>query len=161
MVEPALDGASDLLSDANWCERLTDMYRQWARRRHMQLQEFTPAKGKAPTLLQVTGFGACRTLVAEAGLHIFEEIGEKEGQRTVARVRAAPGPVAEPRPSNAHREFTAMLRESGDPNAIIRRYRENPAPLVRDVKTGWRSGRLDAVLAGDFDLIGSLQHRAE
>src|SRR5581483_10363052 len=35
VVEPALDGSSDPLSDANWCERLTDMYRQWARRRHM------------------------------------------------------------------------------------------------------------------------------
>jgi ATP-dependent Clp protease ATP-binding subunit ClpC len=161
MVEPALDGSSDPLSDASWCGRLTDMYRQWARHRHMQLQEFAPQKGKAPTVLQVTGFGAHRTLTAEAGLHILEEIDGKEGQRTVARVRAAAGPLAEPRPSNAYREFAAMLREGGDPSAIVRRYREGPAPLVRDVKTGWRSGRLDAVLGGDFDLIGALQQRAE
>ena len=32
-----------------------------------------------------------------------------------------------------------------------------PAPLVRDSKAGWRSGRLDAVLGGDFDLIGEAQ----
>jgi hypothetical protein len=27
---------------------------------------------------------------------------------------------------------------------------------VRDVKGGWRSGRLEAVLDGDFDLLGTL-----
>ena len=27
------------------------------------------------------------------------------------------------------------------------------APLVRDLGSGWRSGRFDDVLAGDFDLI--------
>ena len=36
---------------------------------------------------------------------------------------------------------------------VVRRYRENPSPLVRDVRRGWRTGRLDLVLAGDFDLI--------
>jgi hypothetical protein len=25
--------------------------------------------------------------------------------------------------------------------------------MVRDLATGWRSGKLDAVLGGDFDLI--------
>ncbi len=36
---------------------------------------------------------------------------------------------------------------------ITRRYREVPSPLVRDSSRGWRSGRLDRVLDGDFDLI--------
>ena len=36
---------------------------------------------------------------------------------------------------------------------IVRRYRERPTPLVRDAVRGWRTGRLDAVLAGGFDLI--------
>ena len=39
---------------------------------------------------------------------------------------------------------------------IVRRYREDPDMLVRDARKGWRSGKLDAVLAGDFDLIGML-----
>ena len=38
---------------------------------------------------------------------------------------------------------------------IVRRYREHPAPIVRDIAGGWRSGRLAAVLGGDFDLIGA------
>jgi ATP-dependent Clp protease ATP-binding subunit ClpC len=35
----------------------------------------------------------------------------------------------------------------------VRRYRRDPSPLVRDAVRGWRTGRLDSVLAGDFDLI--------
>ena len=37
--------------------------------------------------------------------------------------------------------------------AIVRRYRERPTPLVRDAVRGWRTGKLDAVLAGGFDLV--------
>jgi len=39
---------------------------------------------------------------------------------------------------------------------IVRRYRDKPSPLVRDTLAGWRTGRLDRVLAGDFDLQGRL-----
>ena len=38
--------------------------------------------------------------------------------------------------------------------AIVRRYRERPSPLVRDAVKGWRTGKLDRVLLGDFDLLG-------
>ena len=36
---------------------------------------------------------------------------------------------------------------------IVRRYRERPTPLVRDAVRGWRTGKLDTVLAGGFDLV--------
>jgi hypothetical protein len=36
---------------------------------------------------------------------------------------------------------------------VVRRYREEPSPLVRDGVRQWRTGRLDRVFAGDFDLI--------
>ena len=36
----------------------------------------------------------------------------------------------------------------------MRRYREQPSPLVRDMAKGWRTGKLDRVLLGDFDLFG-------
>ena len=43
--------------------------------------------------------------------------------------------------------------------AIVRRYREAPSPLVRQIAgTPWRSGKLDTVLAGNFDLL-ALAHR--
>jgi len=41
------------------------------------------------------------------------------------------------------------------PHAVVRRYRRGPAPLVRDMNGSWRSGKLDAVLGGDFDLIAA------
>jgi hypothetical protein len=40
---------------------------------------------------------------------------------------------------------------------VVRRYRGDPSPLVRDMTAGWRSGRFDAVLGGDFDLIAAAQ----
>ena len=45
-------------------------------------------------------------------------------------------------------------------NAVVRRYREGPAPLVRDIASGWRSGRLDAVLGGDFDLMKAIARQS-
>ena len=36
---------------------------------------------------------------------------------------------------------------------IVRRYRKSPSPLVRDSIRNWRTGRLQRVLNGDFDLI--------
>ena len=39
------------------------------------------------------------------------------------------------------------------PPRIVRRYREAPKPLVRDAARGWRTGNIDQVLDGNFDLI--------
>ena len=36
---------------------------------------------------------------------------------------------------------------------ICRRYREGASALARDNVKGWRSGRLDRVLAGEFDVV--------
>ena len=36
---------------------------------------------------------------------------------------------------------------------IVRLYRDQPAPLVRDVARGWRTGRLNNMQAGGFDLM--------
>jgi ATP-dependent Clp protease ATP-binding subunit ClpC len=40
-----------------------------------------------------------------------------------------------------------------EPTVIVRRYRPGRASLVRDSIRGYRTGRLDRVLAGDFDLF--------
>jgi ATP-dependent Clp protease ATP-binding subunit ClpC len=37
---------------------------------------------------------------------------------------------------------------------VVRRYRDEPSPLVRDTVRGWRTGRIDQVLEGDFDIVG-------
>lgn len=44
---------------------------------------------------------------------------------------------------------------------MVRIYRERPDPLVKDRSRGWRTGRLDRVLGGDFDLLGDCaEHEA-
>ena len=48
----------------------------------------------------------------------------------------------------------ALSGAAGDTELlVVRRYREEPSPLVRDSVRQWRTGRADAVFAGDFDLI--------
>jgi ATP-dependent Clp protease ATP-binding subunit ClpC len=37
--------------------------------------------------------------------------------------------------------------------AVVRRYRKAPSPEVRDRVRGWRTGRLDRVFAGEFDVM--------
>jgi ATP-dependent Clp protease ATP-binding subunit ClpC len=49
------------------------------------------------------------------------------------------------------------LEQAQPPHAVVRRYRNAPAPLVRSMNGGWRTGRVDAVLRGDFDLIAAMQ----
>jgi hypothetical protein len=39
---------------------------------------------------------------------------------------------------------------------VVRRYRFGSAPLVRDAVGNWRTGRVKEVMAGEFDLLGSL-----
>jgi len=154
-AEPALDAAADVEAHAAWCRRLIRMYSQWAARRRMQIDECAPPSGPGPTVLKVSGFGAFRTLENEAGLHVLEDPDLEDGRRTAARVRIAAGPWQEPKATDAYRDFTRLLSRAPDSSAIVRRYRAGAAPLVRDLRGGWRSGRLEAVLAGDFDLIGA------
>jgi ATP-dependent Clp protease ATP-binding subunit ClpC len=42
------------------------------------------------------------------------------------------------------------------PTTIVRRYRGEPSPLVRDSVRDWRTGRLDRVLLGDFDIMAAV-----
>jgi ATP-dependent Clp protease ATP-binding subunit ClpC len=58
-------------------------------------------------------------------------------------------------------EPDALLREAEEALAgvdggttVVRRYRYEASPLVRDAR-GWRTGRLDRVLTGDFNVIGA------
>lgn len=156
IAEPVLDAGADIAGSADWCRQIQQMYRQWAERRRMQIDEYLPPRGVGPAILRVSGFGAFRTLENEAGLHVLEDSAVEEGRRVVTRVRTAAGPWQEPKSAEAYREFARLLSPGDDASVIVRRYRSGASPLVRDIRGAWRSGRLDAVLAGDFDLIGAL-----
>ena len=109
------------------------------------------SKEKDAPILLISGFGAHRILAGEAGLHVFERM-EGSGNRVTARVRLAIVPLRDVPAAKEHTMILKATDEAPRPNMVVRRYREEP-PLVRDAGGKWRTGRLDIVLAGDFDLL--------
>jgi ATP-dependent Clp protease ATP-binding subunit ClpC len=150
-IEPVFDGAGDRQATLAWCQRLTAMYRGWAGKRRMQMEDLPGGKDKGPAILTFSGFGAHRILAPEAGLHVFDPT-EGSGGRVTARVRLAAVPLGDAPGENEHQIIAKAIDQSLRSSTIVRRYRENP-PLVRDAGGKWRTGRLDLVLGGDFDLL--------
>ena len=133
--------------DAVACERfvqeLESMYVSWADGRGMRIRR---NGGAGETVLDVSGLGAYTLLKGESGIHVLELPHEEDRgfDRVTAFVEVDPA-GAEPTRSGGAR---------GEP-AIVRRYRHEPSPLVRDA-AGMRTGRIDRVLGGDFDLFGDV-----
>jgi ATP-dependent Clp protease ATP-binding subunit ClpC len=126
-----------------WRDALLAMYRGWGEARGIRMQARPADPATAAVRIEASGLGAWQALRGEAGLHVLERrIGETESRSTV---RVAVSPVPGPAPGMAGGDGETRL---------VRRYDDGPAPLVRDAQRGWRSGRLDRVLAGDFDLMG-------
>jgi ATP-dependent Clp protease ATP-binding subunit ClpC len=126
-----------------FARQLVEMYSAWADHRGMRLQAVTEQNGLR---YSVSGLAAYALLSTEDGLHVLETpTGEREFDRVAVRVTVKPVPL-----------YYATLPASMEPTAsgeIVRRYRFEPSPLVRDQR-GWRTGRAERVLAGDFDLFG-------
>jgi ATP-dependent Clp protease ATP-binding subunit ClpC len=160
-VEPALEaGSNDGKEIRAWCRQLWGMYRAWSNSRHMQVEEISAGgNGDLPILL-VAGFGAHRVLSSECGLHILETP-ESGGvsHRTTARVRLVATPLQDLPPAKMHDAIVRAFAQAPRPSAVVRRYRAGPSPLVRSADGTWRTGRLDAVLRGDFDLLMSAEER--
>jgi ATP-dependent Clp protease ATP-binding subunit ClpC len=134
---------------------LADMYTAWARQRGMRLERLASADDEH--LFAISGLGCSTILAPEAGYHVLELTDEREGKR-VERETAAVDVVAwDPRPALGSEDLLARagaaLRTAPANPAIVRRYRLPPDPLVRDAVRGYRTGRIDRVLAGDFDLF--------
>ncbi|MGO9547827.1 MAG: AAA family ATPase [Rhodomicrobium sp.] len=156
-VEPALGGGAEGGDAQAWCGQLLDMYRGWAGARNMQLSVL-PGRPKETPILLIAGFGAHRALTRDIGLHVLEKPDDdKSVERVTARVRVAAAPLGDLPPNKLRPALANAFLQSGASNTLIRRYRDGASPLVRDMAAGWRSGRLDAVLRGDFDLIGAIQ----
>jgi ATP-dependent Clp protease ATP-binding subunit ClpC len=152
IVEPVLDGAGDRQATLAWCSTVRSMYRAWGAKRRMQISEI-PGVGKdrdTPINL-ISGFGAHRILAPEVGLHVLEPSDSAPG-RVTARVRLAVVPLGDVPAVKERKLIAAALDHAPRPNAVVRRYREQP-PLVRDAAGKWRTGRLDLVLGGEFDLL--------
>ncbi len=151
-IEPVFEGTGDRLATLGWCQRLRAMYRAWADKRRMQVAEIEGVgKDRDAPILTVSGFGAHRILAPEAGLHVFEQSEGAMG-RVTARVRLAAVPLGDVPAAKERKLIAKALDDAQRINTVVRRYREEP-PLVRDAAGKWRSGRLDLVLGGDFDLL--------
>jgi ATP-dependent Clp protease ATP-binding subunit ClpC len=167
LVTSGREPGTDRARSDEFARTLTRMYRRWAERRRMRfdlIEEHDGARSNGAgaeeyrALVAVSGYAAFTILRREAGLHVFETPQDEKSsfKRVVAAVRV----VAQPEEPAGH--GPAALREQAErvlaaetnaPATVVRRYREEPSPLVRDSARGWRTGRLERVLDGDFDLI--------
>lgn len=142
--------ASDLKRDPArtrlWWQQVLSMYMAWAERRNMRVEVLEQDPQRCRARLAVGGFGAHALLETEHGLHVLEHDADDSGvtRRISAMVRVAADLPGRARPD---------LMDADDELRVCRRYRAEPSPLVRDSVRGWRSGRLDRVLAGEFDVI--------
>jgi len=153
-IRPAADSDPD--AAAEFGATLAEMYLAWGRRRGMRLERLE-AVGPAAHVFAVTGLGAGRILALEAGLHVRER--ETDAARhTVERAAvaveiAAWPPSADPSPHALETRAAEAFADAALPTQVVRRYRVGPSPLVRDAVRGYRTGRLDRVFDGDFDLF--------
>jgi ATP-dependent Clp protease ATP-binding subunit ClpC len=159
LVEPGKSNSGSQRLADEFARRISAMYALWGEKRKMQVQRIGLDTGSLPfkALFAFSGFGAYSILEKEHGFHILEL--PKEGnsfKRISVNVRVVPQPIVPPgRDIDIGETALAEIRavENGR-LGIVRRYREKPSPLVRDDIRGWRTGRLEEVLGGNFDLIG-------
>ncbi len=157
----AADGGPDAEGAVPFAVRIAAMYRRWAERTGAKCAVLDEGEGDAAghagrALLAVSGFGAQRVLEHEDGLHVLEVPAPGGATRRAhVRVRVAAQPQAPVHGPAALRDAAQAAFTDGGAHGlrVVRRYREEPAPLVRDAVRGWRTGRLERVLDGDFDLF--------
>jgi ATP-dependent Clp protease ATP-binding subunit ClpC len=166
LVTASREPGTDRARSDEFARTLTRMYRRWAERRRMRFELVEEHDGAGSNgaaaegyraLAAVSGYAAFQILRAEAGLHVLET---PQDEKSFNRARATVRVVAQPdEPAGRGREALgeqaarALAAGPAAPHQIVRRYREEPSPLVRDSARGWRTGRLGRVLDGDFDLI--------
>jgi ATP-dependent Clp protease ATP-binding subunit ClpC len=165
-VQAGPDGP-DRSGEQEFARQVAAMYEAWARQRGMRISVLKPSTRYAgdTVWLAVSGFSSFVVLAQEDGLHVLEWGTSADGgiKRASVRVRVLPQPPVPPTASGSQDGEAGLTRQAAEVLAaapapaptIVRRYRGTPSPLVRDAVRGWRTGRLERVLAGDFDLVPS------
>ncbi len=153
MVAPVHDPNGDAAATLAFGQEVLAMYHAWAGLRHMEWRVLEAAPGGA-TLVSIGGFAAMTLLEPEAGLHVFDRHGPQASRPCRVRVSVAAQPSA---PATGKAELqaarAALQPALGATPVIVRRYRREPSPEARDRVRGWRTGRLERVLGGEFDLM--------
>jgi ATP-dependent Clp protease ATP-binding subunit ClpC len=158
-VQAGPDGP-DRAEELDFARRIAAMYESWARQRGMRIAVLKPTTRYAgdTVWLAVSGFSSYVSLAPENGLHVLEWGSSNDGgvRRVSVRVRVLAQPSIPARGGEVEvtRQAADALANAPAPTStIVRRYRGTPSPLVRDSVRGWRTGRLERVFAGDFDLV--------
>lgn len=138
-----------------FAQNICGMYYSWAKKRRMRISKISESDDKKIfyNISAISGFGAYSILERENGIHVLEKPkDEKSFNRYKINVKVLPQPKI---PSeNVLDQINSMISKESTINPeIVRRYRKEPSPLVRDAKKNWRTGRLDSVMDGDFDLF--------
>ena len=162
LLESGRDSSADRTATVEFAAELGRMYRGWAKRRRMHLEileeKHDEAKPAYRLLLAVSGFGSHSILADETGIHVLEVPVKKSRSFTRCKVHIRVVPQGFPPPVQGgpglrEQAESALQGNGADKRKVVRWYRREPSPLVRDGARGWRTGRLDQVLAGNFDLI--------
>lgn len=141
--------------------QIVQMYRQWSIKRRMRhdLLQGPDSSDPAirPLILAISGLGAFSILQPESGLHVLEipKVGNAY-DRIAVRVKVAgqseaPAGIKE---TQLQQAMDLLKEEETAKPVVVRRYRREPSPLVRDAVRNFRTGRIDRVMGGDFDLFG-------
>ena len=138
-----------------FADRVIEMYRAWGKGHRMQVDLLSEDRDAGRCTMAVSGYGALGMLRPETGMHVSESEPGRNATRHRVRVIVAPDASTgqekrRDRVRHAEQTLDAVNVESAK---IVRRYREGASPLVRDSVRGWRTGRLDRVFAGGFDLL--------
>lgn len=146
-----VEGGAD---SREFARQLAAMYASWAKRRGMRTDLLSESNGERYRFVgAISGFGAHTLLAQEDGVHAHEiPFAQGSGFTSLqARVRVVPQPLEPARGTLdvAERMFAAMSPSQ----LVVRRYRDKPSPLVRDSVRRFRTGRLDVVLDGNFDVM--------
>ncbi|HJR07759.1 MAG TPA: AAA family ATPase [Pyrinomonadaceae bacterium] len=166
-VRASCDAGADNAVCNDFARRIAEMYRRWAEARRMRFEILEETRDDAAAaavdasepyqmLAAVSGFAAYSLLHAEAGLHVLETPqDEKSFNRARVHVRVVAQPDEPAGREGVRKQAARSLAAdaNGSQPQIVRRYREEPSPLVRDSVRGWRTGKLERVLEGHFDLM--------
>jgi ATP-dependent Clp protease ATP-binding subunit ClpC len=162
LVESKSDRGVSHPDTERFAAELGKMYCSWALNRRMRsevLHQASPdSRQPYRLLMSVSGFGAYSILAPEAGLHVLEQPQDRPRrfEKCKVQVSVIPQPLepVEDNPRALRTQAEQAIKECRTSNfRVVRRYRRHPSPLVRDLVRHWRTGRLDQVLEGNFDLL--------
>ena len=150
-VRAVTEGRAERAQVNEFARRIAAMYRAWADRRGMTLEVLRERAGSTDPfeiVFAISGLAAFSILEHEDGLHVCR-LDQPSAPSLHVRVV-----VVAQSDTPAHSDFPDLLSvASAREPAPVRSYRDAPSPEVRDRRRGWRTGRVERVFGGEFDVF--------